>query len=76
MRDLNASRVKPTFTILDESGHPIKTSEERFSRWKRHFEGVLNVPSTVAVEVIVDVEDHATPDTTEVTREEVEVAVR
>ena len=27
LRDLNASRVKPTSTILDESGHPIQTSE-------------------------------------------------
>ena len=52
------------------------TSEERLSRWKRHFEGVLNVPSTVAAEVIANVEDLATTDTTEVTREEVEVAVR
>ena len=37
---------------------------------------MLNVPSTVAVEAIVDVEDQATPDTAEVTREEVKVAVR
>ena len=76
LRDLNASRVKPTSTIWDERGHPIQTSEERLSRWKRHFEGVLNVPSTVAAEVIANVEDLATTDTTEVTREEVEVAVR
>ena len=76
LRDLNASRVKPTSTIWDERGHPIQTSEERLSRWKRHFEGVLNVPNTVAAEVIANVEDLATTDTTEVTREEVEVAVR
>ena len=57
-------------------GQPIQTSKERLSRWKRHFEGVLNVPNTVAAEIIVDVEDQATNDTTEVTREEVEVAVR
>ena len=76
LRDLNASRVKPTSTIWDERGHPIQTSEERLSRWNRHFEGVLNVPNTVAAEVIANVEDLATTDTTEVTREEVEVAVR
>ena len=70
LRDLNASRVKPTSTIWDERGHPIQTSEERLSRWKRHFEGVLNVPNTVAAEVIANVEDLATTDTTEVTREE------
>ena len=37
---------------------------------------MLNVPSTVAAEMIVNVEDLAMTDTTEVTREEVEVAVR
>ena len=76
LRDLTASRVKPTSTILDERGHPIQTSEERLSRWKRHFEGVLNVPSTVEAAVIADVEDQATTDSREITREEVELAVR
>ena len=37
---------------------------------------MLNVPSTVAAEVIANVEDLAKTDTTEVTREEVEVGVR
>ena len=68
LRDLNASRVKPTSTILDERAHPIQTSEVRLSCWKWHFEGVLNVPSTVATKVIANVEDLATTDTTEVTR--------
>ena len=36
---------------------------------------MLNVPSAVAEEVIVDVEDQATSDITEVIREEVEIAV-
>ena len=40
------------------------------------FEEVLNVPSTVAAEMIVDVEDQATTVITEVSREEVEVSVR
>ena len=57
LRDLDDSRVKPTSTILDESGQPIQTSEERLSRWKRHFEGVLNVSNAVAEKLIVDVED-------------------
>ena len=29
LRDLNASRGKPTSTILDESGQPIKNKEEK-----------------------------------------------
>ena len=36
---------------------------------------MLNVPSTVVEGVIADVEDRATTNTTEVTREEVEIAV-
>ena len=76
LRDLNVSRFKPTSTIFDEMGQPIQTSKERLSCWKRHFEGVINVPTTVVAEVIADVEDQATNDTSEVTREEVEVAVR
>ena len=43
---------------------------------EKAFRGVLNVPSTVAAEVIANVEDLAKTDTTEVTREEVEVGVR
>ena len=76
LRDLNASRVRPISTILDEREHPIQTSEERLSRWKRHFEMMLNVPSIVAAEVIADMQDLAMTDTTEVNREEVEVVVR
>ena len=45
------------------------------ARRKRHFEGVLNVQNTVAVEVTTNVEDQSTTDTAEVTREEVEHAV-
>ena len=40
-------RVKPTGTILDENGQPIKNNEEKLAHWKRHFEGVLNVKSVV-----------------------------
>lgn len=78
MRDLNVSRVKPISTILDESGHPIQISREGLPRWKIHLKLLLNVSaSTVAVEVIADgCVDQAMSDTTEVTREEVEMAVR
>ena len=74
LRDINADRVKPTGTILDESGHPIKNNEDKVARWKRHFEGVLNVKSVVD-EVIANIEDQSTSDTADVTREEVEKAV-
>ena len=32
LRDINADRVKPTGTILDESGQPIKNNEEKLAR--------------------------------------------
>ena len=75
LRDINADRVKPTGTISDESGQPIKNNEETLARWKRHFEGVLNVKSVVDEEVIANIEDQSTSDTADVTREEVEKAV-
>ena len=34
LRDINADRVKPTGTILDESGQPIKNNEEKLARCK------------------------------------------
>ena len=75
LRNLDASRAKPTSTILDESGQPIKSKEEKLARWRRHFEVVLNVQNTVAEEVIAGVEDLSTADRAEVTREEVEHTV-
>ena len=42
---------------------------------KRHFEGVLNVQSTVAEDVLAGLVDHSQVDEPEVTREEVEKAV-
>ena len=32
LRDINADRVKPTGTILDERGQPIKNNEEKLAR--------------------------------------------
>ena len=75
LRDLNANKVRPTPTILDESGQPLKSKDEKLARWKRHFEGVLNVQGTVTEEVIAGVEDLSTTDAAELTREEVECAV-
>ena len=65
LRDLNANKVRPTPTILDESGQPLKSKDEKLARWKRHFEGVLNVQGTVTEEVIAGVEDLSTTDAAE-----------
>ena len=46
------------------------------ARWKRHFEKVLNVQSVVADSVVEELVDHSEAETTQVTREEVERAVR
>ena len=67
--------MKPTSTILDESGQPIKGNEEKLSHWKRHLNVVLNVKSTVDEEMIANMEDRSTSDTGEVTWEEVEKAM-
>ena len=63
-------------TIMDESGQPLQKSEEKLAWWKRHFEKVLNVQSVVAGNVIEELEDRSEVETTQVTREEVEQAVR
>ena len=76
MRQLTATRVKPMSTIMDESGQPLQKSEEKLARWKRHFEKVLNVQSVVADSVVEELEDQSEAETTQVTREEVEWAVR
>ena len=56
-----------------ERGPTIKNEEEKLIHWVNHFEGVLNVKSTVGKEVVDNVESHFASDTTEVMREEVEV---
>ena len=76
MRQLTATRAIPMNTIMDESGQPLQKSEEKLARWKRHFEKVLNVQSVVAGNVIEELEDRSEVETTQVTREEVEQAVR
>ena len=40
-------------TILDEAGQPLQKAEERLGHWKRHFEGVLKVQSTIAEDMIL-----------------------
>ena len=75
MKQLTNSRVTPVDTILDETGQPLQKAEEKLARWKRHFESVLNVHSTVAEEALAGLVDHSQMDEPEVTREEVEKAV-
>ena len=63
-------------TILDERGQPLQKSEEKLERWKQHFEKVLNVQNEVEANVLADLEDHSETDTSQLTREEVEQAVK
>ncbi len=55
LRDINGNRAKPTSTILNENGQPIKTKEEKLAQWKMYFEEVWNVQSMVAEKLIASV---------------------
>ena len=70
MKRLTNNKVTPEGTILDECGNPLHTPEEKLARWKRHFEGVLNVQGTAAEEAMASLEDLSQVNTPEVTREE------
>ena len=76
MKRLMGSRVAPLDRILDEAGQPVQQAEEKLSRWRRHFQKVLNVDSTVKEEALANLEDHSHVETPEVNREEVERAVK
>lgn len=75
MQQLTNNRVTPADTILDEAGQPLQKANEKLAHWKRHFEGILNVQSTVAEDVLAGLVDHSQVDEPEVTREEVKKAV-
>lgn len=64
-------KVTPSGTILDEASRPLHKADEKLERWKRHFEEVLNVQSTVEEGAIAGLEDHSHIDTPEGSREEV-----
>ena len=68
MKQLTNSRVTPADTILVETGQPLQKAEEKLARWKRHFESVLNVHSTVAEETLAGLVDHSQMEEPEVTR--------
>ena len=76
MKRLMGNRVVPADMILDEAGQPVQQADEKLSRWRRHFQKVLNVESAVTEEALGDLEDLSLEDTPEVNREEVERAVK
>ena len=71
MKCLMNSRVTPADTIVDEAGQPVQQAEEKLSRWRMHFQEVLNVDSAVSEEVVADLEDNSHWKIPEVNREEV-----
>ena len=76
MRRLKSSGVIPTSTILDEKGQTLKNPEEKLTRWQRHFAKVLNVQNGLAKEVVSELDNHSHGEPPEVSKEEVERAVR
>ena len=73
---IERQQTRPADTILNEVGQPLQRNEDKLARWRRHFQGVLNVENAVAAEVLAEVEDNGDTDTPDVTREEVVKAVR
>ena len=61
---------------MDERGQTLQKSEEKLERWKQHFEKVLNVQNEVEANVLEDLDDHSEADMSQLTREEVEQAVK
>ena len=59
MKQMTNNRVTQADTILDEAGQPLQKAKEKLARWKRHFEGVLNVQGTVAEDVLAGLVDHS-----------------
>ena len=76
MKRLTDNRIAPMSTILDERGQPLQKKEEKLEWWKQHFGKVLNVQNKVEANVLEDLEDHSETDTSQLTREEVELAVK
>ena len=70
------TKVTPADTILDESGQPLQRNEEKLAHWRRHFKKVLNVGNAMSEEVMVGIMDNADVETPDVTREEVEKAMK
>ena len=70
MKQLNGGRVTLVSTILDETGQPLKKSEEMLACWNKHFEEVLNVQTSVARETMEDPDGHSLVGAPGVTREE------
>ena len=54
----------------------LKNPEEKLAGWQRHFAKVLNVQNGVAEEVVSELDNHSHVEPPEVSKEEVERAVR
>ena len=50
MEQITKSNTRPCRTILDENNQPTGTLGESISRWRRHFDNVLNVRREVTVD--------------------------
>ena len=66
--------------IGDENGEQLSDGKDRLARWKRHFEGVLNMSSSVAVDSNICLtsteQTDGNGDLRELTMEEVRKAVK
>ena len=76
MKLLTRSKVTPSNTILNEASRPLQKADEKLARRKRYFEEMLNVQNTLEEEAMAGLQDHSGTGTPEVTREEVERAVK
>ena len=54
LKKLNRPRTSATTSILDENDQPTRTLEESLSRWRRHFNKVLNIEREVTDSTLWD----------------------
>ena len=76
MKRLMGNRVARTNRLLDEAGQPLQQAGKKLSCWRRYLQKVLNMESAVTEEALVDLEDLPLGNTSEVSKEDVERAVR
>ena len=62
--------------ILDERGQSLQKSDQKLEQWRQHFEKVLNVQKGVEANVRKDFEHHSEADMSQLTKQEVEQAVK
>ena len=77
MKRLTGSRVAPSDRILQKKlANQCNRQRISYPCWRRHFQKALNVDSVVKEEALAGLEDHSHVETPEVSREEVESAVK